>query len=482
MPSFCPRCGNRYLRDPRFCPACMDGEADPERARQILAAAEAGLDEALRMVSLMSDARSADVVLGAAEHPRSDIRRAALVALGTLHDRRGEPLAIHALDDQDDRVREAAIECLAELGGPIAADALAARLADPQDRVAAATALAWLRDPRAVAPLLDAVDQPHLSRNVSRSPGSALAWLAEPRTVPPLVSILEAATERWVASRPQPGSLPRPDWDAHTVATDVAGALMRIGGADAEAAVSRAQQRFEGSLRPYLLPTPPEFRPFAFRAPPDTRRTVPRWSLELRPAPLPVREPVTKFGGQPVWLDAPTWPIAADDGPMIYMAQFAVPGVDGLAYLFIDPSEDVDYADPSFGGCLLMQPGPPPSRYLAGAIGPTYASEVHEEAFDRFVPRLTGRLIESLPTLEEGRDFPDWEPFRQDPPAERDDDRDWNKVGGTPLYLQGGPPPGEWQFLFQFTAHLAGREMADGAQCYGLIGPDRRGLFLIEGH
>jgi hypothetical protein len=481
MPSFCPRCGNRYLRDPRFCSACMDGEADPERAREILAAAEAGLDEALRMLSLISDARSADVVLGAAEHPRPEIRGAGLVAVGALHDRRGERLAIQAMGNPDDLVRAAAIECLAELGGPAAADALAAQMSDPRDRVVAATALAWLHDPRAVEPLLDAIELPHQNRNIMRSPGSALAWLADPRTVPPLVSVLEVATERWIASRPQPGSPPRPDWDAHAVATDVASALIRIGGPEAEAALSRATARFDGSLRPFL-PTPPEFRPFAFRAPPDTRRTVPRWSLELRPAPLPVREPITKFGGQPVWLEAPTWPIAADDGPMIFMAQFAVPGVDGLAYLFIDPSEDVDYSDPSFGGCLLMQPGPPPPRHLVAAVGPTYASEVHEEAFDRFVPRLTGRLTESLPLLEEGRDYPDWEALREDPPAERDDDRDWNKVGGTPLYLQGGPPPGEWQFLFQFTAHLAGREMADGAQCYGLIGPDRRGLFLIEGH
>ncbi len=225
------------------------------------------------------------------------------IALGTIHDRRGEPLATRALGDPEDRVREAAIECLAELGGRPAGDALAAKLTDPQDRVAAATALAWLRDPRAVEPLLDAIDQPTLGGNIMRSPGSALAWLADPRTVPPLVAVLEAATERWLASRPEPGSLPRPDWGAHAVATDVASALIRIGGAEADAAVSRVEVRSEGSLRPYLLPTPTELKPFAFRGPPDRRRTVPRWSLELRPAPMPIREPVTKFGGQPVWLE-----------------------------------------------------------------------------------------------------------------------------------------------------------------------------------
>ena len=100
-------------------------------------------------------------------------------------------------------------------------DALADKLTNPPDRIAAATALAWLRD-RARGGTAAGRNRPTLSGNLSGSPGSALAWLADPRTVPPLVAVLEEATERWLASRPGPGSLPRPDWDAQTVATDVA--------------------------------------------------------------------------------------------------------------------------------------------------------------------------------------------------------------------------------------------------------------------
>ncbi|HEX5040062.1 MAG TPA: HEAT repeat domain-containing protein [Candidatus Limnocylindria bacterium] len=483
MPTYCPRCGFREPLDPQLCYACMDGEADPQRATEILAAAEAGNGDALRMLAAIDDSRAIDVILTAAGHPNSDLRRAAFTSLSAIGDPRAESIAIDALGDADVRVRAAAIGCLADIDGPGAADALAGQLAHPEDRVHAATALAWLHDDRAVEPLLAAVDHPSLGGNAYRSVGSALAWIGDPATVPPLVRVLEEMTERWVASQPTPGSPPRPDWGAEMVATDVATALLLIGGSAAEAAVARAQRGFGGSLRPFL-PVAPEYRPFAYRAAPDRLRTVRRWSLELRPAGMPVRAPVTKFGGQPVWLDAPTWPVGKDGGPMTFMAQFAVPDDDGLAYLFIDPSplDALDFGDPGWAGCLFMQPGPPPPRHVSQAVGPTYASEVHDTSRDRFVLGMRFKLTEYLPTLEAGWEYPDWEVLRTEPPTDRDDDRDWNKIGGSPRYLQGGPPPGEWRFLFQFTAQHVGREMADGAECYGLIDPDRRGLFLVEGH
>ena len=68
----------------------------------------------------------------------------------------------------------------------------------------------------------------------------------------------------------------------------------------------------------------------------------------------------------------PTWPLEADGGPATFMAQFTIPGRDGLAYLFLDHSEDFT-GDP---GYLVVQPGPPPERYVASATGPTFWSEV----------------------------------------------------------------------------------------------------------
>jgi len=275
MPMYCPRCGYRELDDPRLCWACMDGEADPARAMEILTAAEAGNRDALRMLAEIDDARAVGVMLTAARHPQSDIRRAALTSLAATRDPRAEPLALDALRDADERVRAAVVACLAELGGKMAADALATQLAHPPDGTPAATALAWLRDERAVEPLLAAIDQPRLSGNAYRSVGSALGWLADPRTVPPLVHLLNLMTDRWITSQQVPAGLPpRPDWGAHMVATDVVTALGMIGGAEADAAVAQARERFGGELRYSQMA--PLSRPFAYRA---TRSTTDRAEL-----------------------------------------------------------------------------------------------------------------------------------------------------------------------------------------------------------
>lgn len=82
MAIYCPRCGNRYLDDARFCWGCADGEADPDRARAILDAAIRGNDQALRMLGTIDDRRAVPVLLAAARNPRADLRRAALSSLG----------------------------------------------------------------------------------------------------------------------------------------------------------------------------------------------------------------------------------------------------------------------------------------------------------------------------------------------------------------------------------------------------------------
>jgi HEAT repeat protein/uncharacterized protein DUF1963/PBS lyase HEAT-like repeat-containing protein len=474
MAVYCRRCGNRFLLDPQFCAACADGEADPDRARAILRAAEAGSEDALRMLGTIDDRRAVPILLEAAQHPRAEIRRAAILSLGWAADARALPAAIEGLADDIDGVRLAALDCLAELGSPAAADALASHLADPRDAGATATALAWLKDPRAFDPLIAALDRPYDSGNVNRGSIMAFGWLADRRAVPPLAAALERMGDRWVAAEGQ--APPRPDWAAHMLATSIANALMLIGGA--EAAVDHAQRRIK-ALR-ISIPVRADLLPFAYRAPADDRRSVARWSLDLQPRLMPVDQPVTKFGGQPVWLGIPTWPLGSDGEPMTFMAQFSVPGVEGLAYLFIDYSEEV-WASPYDGSALLMQPGPPPDRHIVQALGPTYTSQISEA--DRYVPRMRTRRTEYLPILEEGREPADWRAFDRDRDDDRDDDRDWNKIGGSPRYLQGGPPdPAGLRFLFQFTANHVGHELGDAAHCYGLIDGERRGFFLIESH
>ena len=476
MATYCPRCGNRWLDDARFCSGCADGEADPERARAILDAALDGNEQALRMLGTIDDRRAVPLLLDAARHRDSAIRRAALSSLGWAADERGLPVAIGRLDDDDDAVRHAAIGCLAELGSADAGDALADHLADPRDAGPTATALAWLKDARAFDPLVAVLDRPYESGNVYRGSIIAFGWLGDRRAVGPLAAVLEQLGDRWVAADGQ--IPPRPDWPAHMRAASVCNALRMIGGDDAESAIALAQQRF-GDLRLHL-PVRAEPLPFAHRAPPDARRTVPRWSLQLQPAVMPIDRPITKFGGQPVWIGAHTWPLGSDSEPMTFMAQFSLPGVDGMAYLFIDPSEET-WESRYDGSALIMQPGPLPEHHLVQATGPTYVSAFSE--LDRYVPRLRARRTEYTPLLEDGVEPPDWEAFDRAQEDDRDDDRDWNKIGGSPRYIQGGPPdPEGLRFLFQFTAEQIGHEMGDAAQCYGFIDDARRGYFLIESH
>lgn len=476
MATYCPRCGNRWLEDARFCSGCADGEADPERAGAILDAAVAGNEQALRMLATIDDRRAVPLLLLAARHVDVAIRRAALSSLGWAGDERALPVAIDALDDDDDSVRRAGIECLAELGSVDAADALAYHLADPRDVGPTATALAWLRDSRAFAPLVAVLDRPYDSGNVYRGSIIAFGWLGDRRAVGPLATVLEQLGQRWAAA--YGSGTPRPDWAAHMQAASICDALRMIGGDEAESAIAVAQRRFD-DLRLHI-PLPAERRPFAYRAPPDTRRTIPRWSLQLQPALMPIDRPITKFGGQPVWLGSPTWPLGSDGAPMTFMAQFAVPNVEGMAYLFVDLSEET-WESPYDGSALLMQPGPVPEHHVLQPTGPTYASAVCE--LDRYVPRVRARRTEYLPLLEDGIEPADWEEFDRVRVDDRDDDRDWNKMGGSPRYLQGGPPdPGGLRFLFQFTARHVGHEMGDAAQCYGFIDDARRGYFLIESH
>jgi len=53
---------------------------------------------------------------------------------------------------------------------------------------------------------------------------------------------------------------------------------------------------------------------------------VPKLSIvEWKRAEKPVKKPVTKFGGQPVWIDRPQWPLSREKSwPMRFIGQIAL--------------------------------------------------------------------------------------------------------------------------------------------------------------
>ena len=72
-----------------------------------------------------------------------------------------------------------------------------------------------------------------------------------------------------------------------------------------------------------------------------------KYTITYREVTAPITEPVTKFGGQPVWLDEPRWPLSRMYGtPMQFICQIALdPAIFGelptrMAYLFLT---DWDY-------------------------------------------------------------------------------------------------------------------------------------------
>ncbi|MFC8717895.1 hypothetical protein [Kitasatospora sp. NPDC057198] len=64
---------------------------------------------------------------------------------------------------------------------------------------------------------------------------------------------------------------------------------------------------------------------------------LPRQQMILTAAEQPIVTPVAKFGGEPVWLSEPAWPVHPTSGePLVFIGQFPVPGPQlRLAYLFL---------------------------------------------------------------------------------------------------------------------------------------------------
>ncbi len=173
----------------------------------------------------------------------------------------------------------------------------------------------------------------------------------------------------------------------------------------------------------------------------------------------PVRErsgrPVTKLGGQPVWLQAPQWPLSASlQEPMTFIGQFRLEGDDAgrMAYVFMtDGDEHVDGTWEPEGGenAVIIQPDGkvPPFVAVRGLDdGPSQPVEDH------------------LPV-----DEPD------------DEDEPWEFLGDEPVWLQFDETPGPgWRLVGQLTDRL-GHNFGDAGVGYIFVSPDGvEGRFLWQ--
>ncbi len=179
----------------------------------------------------------------------------------------------------------------------------------------------------------------------------------------------------------------------------------------------------------------------------------------------PIKEPITKFGGQPVWLETPAWPVSVSwEMPMQFVCQIDLRPLfkcdeAKLAYIFLthasfedkDKFFDPDVIFPDEGeNAVIIQPG--------GVL----LVETEELKTGPSLYTADGENCEFVLVVTEAEDPPfiTSEDFQELPSAEREKYTDCiygNKLGGVPYFFQGDEWPDEeqtWNLLLQLnTGH-----------------------------
>lgn len=170
--------------------------------------------------------------------------------------------------------------------------------------------------------------------------------------------------------------------------------------------------------------------------------------LEFHPSEAIV-ERVSKFGGQPVWVAAATWPVSKKTGkPMQFIAQLKI--AEGqMAYLFMTDVKE-EYVDGTYlaeGGenAVIVQPGNIPSfvKVIPAKTGPSLRQEFKlnystlVEPFSSYSGFKT--FIRSFPEQAQEQYYKTY---------------GRTKIGGTPIYIQDEETPkGKgWEFLLQINS------------------------------
>jgi hypothetical protein len=493
MAEGCSRCGYRRADHSIPCRSCWEGRADAELALHLGDAARHQERDALYLLARIDDPSAAPVLRRLASDGDPGIRSAAISSLAWSGAPEDVGVASSALADSDAQVRSVARSALAEIGGSLAADCLYAsgdRL-EPDERAEVQAALAWLGDDRDLAATraLAAAHLPHCDhRGYGHERGS---WLAVPallrigtdadavRLVDATVELIAAVEvtdprkERWGAMRGPFEVANHLMWHLRRLRRDTAAAGLISRLAERDLSFGLDEVRLSAGRGVDCEPLLP--------------RTVPRLGLreELSRDRLTASgNPPAKFGGQPDWVEAPTWPLSPDGAPMVFLTQLPVIGAARTAYVFFSADAHDSWSPLSAGNAVAVQPGAPPhTATTASATGPGLFEQVHEPHRYRQVGK--SRRYERFIQLAAGADPPDWNwpelPAGGWPALAHEDT---NKVGGTPHFLQGpDQPPGDgWRFAFQFNAGWSGHEFGDGAECYGFFNEDGRGGFLWQCH
>ncbi|MBA3424019.1 MAG: DUF1963 domain-containing protein [Rubrobacter sp.] len=220
--------------------------------------------------------------------------------------------------------------------------------------------------------------------------------------------------------------------------------------------------------------------------------------VEFVEADAPITEPVTKFGGQPVWLKEPEWPLSRELGEqMQFICQITLdPELLGvtpgrMAYLFVTGEEERGFMtatwDPDGGeNAVIVQPGDANgAEIVPEAEGPSLYMLVNGRDWQE-----GAAPCEYAVDLEPGEDTEYVDEDERSQWSEEDYDSycdalDGNKVGGTPVFIQSDefPEGGPWRLLLQLDSmevpfHV---NFGDAGMGYAYISEDgESGKFLWQ--
>lgn len=205
--------------------------------------------------------------------------------------------------------------------------------------------------------------------------------------------------------------------------------------------------------------------------------------IQFHAVEQPITEAVTKFGGQPVWIDEPEWPLSESlDEPMMFIGQIAIepelfPDAQGkMAYLFMTDSEEHGSNPPTWdpdGGenAIVIQPG--------GEVW-VETEPLSEGPTLNLRGPSSSRPREYRVTCVEGHDaefLPEHErcDLSQAEKETKFGKLEESKIGGTPIFIQSDEFPGDdWQLLFQFDSDNLPFDLhfGDAGIGYGFISAD----------
>ena len=241
---------------------------------------------------------------------------------------------------------------------------------------------------------------------------------------------------------------------------------------------------------------------------------VKRASIEFVEVSSPVTEAVTKFGGRPVWVSAPQWPLSrATEQPMQFIGQIALRDLfatddsqmplfpdevvsvhGGMAYLFMTNGEDAGATWEPDGGenAVIVQPGDLLTPVQNITDGPLLYRMVPQPGANLLVPEPCEYAVHLIcgkdPDLVASGSIEQqiqWE--AQETEARRNYYSliTGNKIGGTPYFLQYDEFPGEdyHTLILQLDASTAPFHVnfGDAGIGYAFLSRDgRSGKFLWQ--